>query len=391
MKTALNHLIAGLLPLAVLAAMPLPALARDAAAPAAAKTRQLVYFGTHGSEPGKELFGAWFDPRSGMLTPLGEVAQVYLPTWLTVMPGKPVLFSVSEAGNDGKSEGRLFSFSVDRATGKLTPINDVSAGGGGTTHLDYDPLSHSLFAANFGSGSVTVAPVSADGRLGEVTGRGQNEGTGPQPRQKGPHAHGATVAPGGQYVLVPDLGADRTFVWRFDPKARTISANEPPFAQSAPGTGPRHVVFGRSGRFAYLNTELTAQVVTYDWDAKRGTLTPIQTVDVMPASIEGRRSGGEIAVSDDGRFLYVSDREGESGVGVFAIDQASGKLTEVQHLQVGERPWSFALAPGGRWLLIAEEGASNISIWARDSATGKLSATGRGLAIPKPVSVAFMR
>lgn len=370
-----------------LGAAPVGAVARAAAPP----PRELVYFGTHGDKPGAELFGAWFDEASGTLSGLGEVAQVFRPTWLTAMPGQPVLFAVSESGNDGKTNARLLSFRVDRQSGALTPISDVDSGGGGSTHLAYDPASRALFSANFGSGSVTVVPVAADGSLGAVAGHGQDEGSGPSPRQKSPHAHGVSLSPEGRHVLVPDLGADRTFIWHYDPVSHAISPGDPAFAQSVPGTGPRHLVFGKDGRFAYLDTELTARIAVFAWNGAKATLTPVQELDVMPATAIGQRSAAELALSADGRFLYVSDREGESAVAVYAIDRASGKLREIQHQPVGDRPWSFAISPGGHWVLIAEEGASRISVWARDPATGRLTPGKDSLAVPRPVNVTFVR
>jgi 6-phosphogluconolactonase len=352
---------------------------------------ELVYFGTHGDKPGSEIFGAWFNEHDGTLTSLGEVAQVFRATWLEAMPRQPVLFAVSEAGNDGKSHARLISFRVDRQTGALTTISNVNSGGGGSTHLAYDPAAHALFTANFGSGSVSVVPVHPDGSLGDVAGIGQDVGTGPMPRQQSPHAHGVTVAPGGGFVLVPDLGADRTFVWRYDPHSLAITPGDPAFAQSVPGTGPRHLVFGADGRFAYQDAELTARVDVFAWDGNHGRLNPVQSVEVMPATVSGQRSAAEIAISHDGRFLYVSDREGENAVITYAIDHASGRLTEIQHQSVGARPWSFAISPGGRWLLIAEEGQSRITVWARDPATGKIAPGVSAIDVPRPVNVAFMR
>lgn len=352
--------------------------------------KELVYFGTHGDQPGQEMFGAWFDETTGDLTPLGSVADVYRATWLTADPDRDVLYSVSEAGNDGKSNGRVLSFKVDRATGKLTQLSNVDAGGGGTTHLDYDARSHSLFAANFGSGTVSVLPVDKAGRIGPVASLGHDYGTGPNRRQSGPHAHAVTVAPAGNFVLVPDLGADRTFVYRFDPKNRALAPAVPPFAQVPPETGPRHIVFGRNGRFAYLATELNAQVIVYRWNPA-GTLTPLQTVDLMPAGFIGQRSAAEIAVSNDGRFLYISSREGENAIYAFAIDKRTGKLTRVQRIETGIRPWSFALSPRQKWMLVAEEGVSAVSILARDPATGKLTDTGKSLPVFKPVNVTFVR
>ncbi|WP_395396018.1 lactonase family protein (plasmid) [Novosphingobium sp. BL-8A] len=352
-------------------------------------TTRLVYFGTHGQQAGQGIFGARFDEATGKLSALGEVAPLFRPTWLVADPVRPLIYAVSEQGNDGRSNGKVVSYTVDHASGSLAGIGTADAGGGGPTHLGYDPRSHSLFVANFGSGTATVLPVDLGGRIGPVAARVQDQGSGPNPRQAGPHAHGVTLDPSGRFVLVPDLGADRTFVYRFDPRTRRLSPAPRPYAQVPAGTGPRHVVFGRGGRYAYLATELTAQVIVYRWDASNGGLDPVQTLDLTPAGFTGQRSAAEIAVSRDGRFLYVSSREGEDAIYVFAVDPAQGTLIEVQRFETGKRPWSFALSPGEQWMLVAEEAAGHVAVLARDPESGKLGATDNGIAVYQPVNVTF--
>jgi len=357
---------------------------------APAEQTRLVYFGTHGDNAGQGIFAGRFDERTGTLTSLGEVAQVFRPTWLTADPKRPILFAVSEAGNDGKSDGQVLSFAIDSIRGGLTRLSEQGSGGGGPTHLDFDAASGSLFVANFGSGVASVLPVDGGGRIGAVAGRGQDQGSGPTRRQSGPHAHGVTLDPSGRFLLVPDLGADRTFVYRFDRGARALVPAARPFAQVPPGTGPRHIVFGAQGRFAYLTTELTAQVIVYRWDASSGGLDPVQTLDLMPPGFTGQRSAAEIAVSPDFRYLYVSSREGENAIYVFAIDRTKGTLTQVQRFETGARPWSFSLSRGGRWMLVAEEGDSHVAVLARAIGDGTLSATGNGMNVYQPVNVTFV-
>lgn len=355
-----------------------------------AVAERYVYFGTHGQKPGEGIFGARFDERTGTLVSLGEVAAVFRPTWLASDPRRKGLFAVSEAGNDGKSDGQVLSFAIG-PDGKLARLGVQDSGGGGPTNLDFEPRSGSLAVANYGTGSAGVFHVDAGGNLGPVGSLAKDFGTGPSPRQTSPHAHAVTFDPSGRYLLVPDLGADRTFVYRFDSATRTLAAAPRPYAQVAPGTGPRHIVFGSNGRFAYLATELTAQVIAYRWDAATGGLDPVQTIDLLPPDFQGQRSAAEIAVSRDGRFLYVSSREGENAIYVFSVDRAHGTLTRVQRFETGKRPWSFGLSPGGRWVLVAQEAENRVVVLRRDPATGRLTATGQGMDVFQPVNVTFAR
>jgi 6-phosphogluconolactonase len=366
------------------------ALVMLSATPATAHPQETVFFGTHGSGSGQGIFSARFDPATGALTPLGVAAEIERPTWQIASPDKPILYSVSETGNDGKSEASVYALAIDKASGKLTVLNQVGSGGGGATHLSLDPRSHTLFVANFGTGTVSALPVNADGTLGPVASKQTQVGSGPNAkRQKSAHAHAVAIDPGGHYLLSADLGADKVFVYRFDPVTRQLTPAATPFLVAQPGSGPRHIAFAPSGRFVYIDSELSGEVSTYGWDQATGTLSPIQTLSAFPTDYIGEKSAAEIAVSQDGRFLYLSTRNSDQLI-AYAIDATTGRLTEIQRLPAGGKtPWSFSLSPDGRWLLVANEASSLITEFRVDRRSGKLAATDRSLSVPTPVSVTF--
>lgn len=372
MRRLILALAALLLPLAPTGAKPAPA-------------GRLVYFGTHGAA----IYAAWLNAETGHLSDLGAVAEIERPTWLAADPKRPLLYSVSETGNDGKTQATVSSFAIDTATGALRLLSKVESGGGGATHLALDPRSHTLFVAHFGTGQVSALPVRPDGSLAPVASVQADYGSGPSPRQKGPHAHGVALDPSGRFLLAADLGADRVFVYRFDPVTRALTPSEPAFVASAPGSGPRHLAFLPNGKVVYLDTELSGEITRFAWDSRTGTLRPQATISTGAPDYTGPRSAAELAVSADGRFLYVSNR-GEDSLVVYAIQPATGALREVQRIAAqGKGPWSFSLDPSGRWILIANEASSAIAVLKVDPATGLLRATNESLAVPKPVSIAF--
>ena len=349
----------------------------------------LVYIGTQGSGPGQGIFAARLDPEKGRLTGLGLVAEVERPTWLSRDPQAPIVFSVSETGNDGKSQGGVLSFAVDVETGMLRLISKVSSGGGGATHLAFDRRLASLFVANYGTGDVSAIPVGHDGVLAAISSTQSNFGSGPSRRQQGPHAHGVTVDPTGGFVLSPDLGADRVFVYRFDRTNGSLSPGSPPFIQLPPVSGPRHLVFSPSGRLAFLVTELSAELYSFSWDAKTGRLEQVGRIALDAPDFTGTKSAAELSISRDGRFLYVSDR-GANTLRVYASDEMNGTLRAIQTTDcAGQSPWSFAIDPSGRWLLVANQASSNLAVFEVDQETGKLAATGTSISVPKPVAITF--
>lgn len=348
-----------------------------------------VYIGTHQGGGAATLFTATFDGRHGVLSAARPVAAIERPTWLLNDPGQDILYSVSEIGNDGKSQGAVFSLRIDTATGDLVEINHVSSGGGGPTHLALDQRSRTLFVANYGTGHVAVIPIGRQGQLDATTSIAADYGSGPSPRQTSPHAHGVTLDPTRQFVLVPDLGADRVFIYRISGDLRTLQPEATPFLQLPPGTGPRHLVFSADGRHAYLLNEFTADLNIYGWDAARGTLHLLQSISTLSAGHQGKKSAGEIVVSHDGRRVYLSNR-GEDTIITYAVANDSGELTEMQRMASGgKQPWHLTLSPDGRWLLAANEISNSVNVFAVDKKSGRLSPTNNKSDVATPVNIVF--
>jgi 6-phosphogluconolactonase len=358
----------------------------------------LVYIGTavpftNGAPPPVRehgIFAARLDQRTGHLAPLGRVAAVDGSSWLVAHPHLPVLYSVGLTGNDKKAESSLYSFAIEPANGQLRALNQTGAGGTDATHLDLDAASMTLFSANHNSGDVSAVPVLVDGRLGPVASLQKGFGTGPHPRQNRPQTHGVAIDPSHRYVVTTDFGADKLFVYRFDPNTRTLAPAEKAFEVLPAGSGPRHLAFHPAGSLLFVNCELTGDVRSYQWDSNKGALRLVQTLSPYPVNHEGGKSAAEIIASRDGRFLYVSLRGGQDSVIVYAVDANTGRLAEVQRMPSGGKtPWSMGLDPSGNWLLVTNQGSDSIAVFHVDSATGHISATTENLMVPDPMSVTF--
>lgn len=348
---------------------------------------ELVYVGMQGNQ----IRALRFDPSSGKLAMIGSVAEGPRPTWTVAHPQLPVLYAVND---DNTTEGSVTAFSIDRSSGALTKLNEVASGGSGTTYLSLDASAATLFAANFGGGSASSIALNRDGSLGALVSTIKAGGSGPHRRQTKPHAHSVTVDPSGRYALVPDLGADRVFVYAYDQATHSLSPDDPAQPRSfvaAPGSGPRHLAFAPDGRFVYLLAELTSEVMALRWDAQQGRLTLLQTVQTSSPEFSGTRSGAEVAVSRDGRFVYVENR-GENTLVVYQVDQQSGTLTLLQRLPAGGQvPWGFAIHPSGKWLLVANQRSNKVNVFSIDPASGKLSDTGNAVDTLSPVSITFVQ
>ena len=103
-------------------------------------------------------------------------------------------------------------------------------------------------------------------------------------RQPHSYCHGAVFDPAGERVIIPDLGADRLYVYDVDPaRAQLRPASGGAWFESAPASGPRSFCFHPNGRWGYLLTEIDSTIVSLDYDSGDGSFTQIgETVCTIP-------------------------------------------------------------------------------------------------------------
>ncbi|NIE66331.1 lactonase family protein [Burkholderia sp. Ax-1719] len=350
-------------------------------------TTEFAYVGTQQ----KQISALRLDTATGKLVALGTAAQGPNATWVASHPALPVLYAVDD---ERDKEGSITAYAVNRSTGKLERINNVLTGGMGTTFLQFDAPSSTLLGANYNSGSVSSVAVSGDGSVGKLESIIAEKGSGPSPRQKSAHAHGVTIDPSGRYALVPDLGADRIFIYRFDRDTHVLTprtGDAQPAFDAPPGSGPRRILFSANGEYAYVLTEMSAELIALRWDAAKGALTPLQTTPITSTTFSGVKSGAEMAFGRDRRFLYVENRA-ENALMVYRVDAATGQVALVQRTSSGgEKPWGFGIDASGQWMLVANQHSGDVHLFHIDTATGTLADTGQSIAVQDPTSIAFVQ
>ena len=382
---------------AILASALLPAIVPAAEVP--------VWFGTYTNPTTRSegIYVARFDTETGSLTTPTLAGRARNPSFLAFHPRLPLLYAVSEiAAADGTPGGAVEAFTIDEATGALSSCGAESTGGAGPCHVTVDLEGTVVLAANYGGGSVACLGLADDGRLEPLvtTGgsgflqhawnRGHEPGIHPR-RQERPHAHSVDVAPGGRFALVCDLGLDEVLVHALDRDRATLAAHGA--AKLATAAGPRHLAIHPDGIRGWCVNELDLTVTGLDIDAGGGAIRVGPTASTMPADVADRAgfSCAEIAVHPQGRFLYASNR-GHDSIAMFRIEDGS---TDLEFLGVeptrAKTPRHFAIAPGGRHLLVAGQNSGTVTVFAIDGETGRLTFTGTSVDIPSPVCVGFRR
>ncbi len=350
-----------------------------------------VYLGTYTRGDSKGIYHCRMNTKTGELSEPSLVAEMVNPSFLALHPNGRQLYAVSEVGDYQKTRsGAVAAFTIRASDGSLSPLNTQSSRGDGPCDVIVDATGRQVLVANYGGGSIASLPIESDGKLLPAAGFVQHEGASVDPRrQQAPHAHCIRVSPDNRFVLVADLGLDQVLVYRFDARLGTLAPHDPPAAKVQPGAGPRHFSFHPSAKFAYVINEMNSTVTAFQYDAQAGTLRSLQTVSTLPDGFEGNNSTAELQVSADGRYLYGSNR-GHNSLAVFAIDQATGTLTPIQHQPTGGRtPRNFALTPDGRFLLAANQDTNNVVVFQVDRETGKLAPTNHSIQVSAPVCVVF--
>lgn len=360
---------------------------------AASADHYFVYIGTYTNEKStsKGIYAYRFDKATGDLTATGLVAEIPSPTYLALHPNGKFLYAVNEISNfEGQRAGSVSSYSIDLSTGKLTHINTVSSKGGGPCHLAIDHTGKALFIANYGGGSVASYPIKADGSLGEAASFFQHKGTGADPkRQTGPHAHSVNISPDNRFVAATDLGLDQVLVYKLDAATATLTPNDPPFAKTQPGEGPRHLAFSPNGKFAYVVNELKPTMGVFAYDKAKGALQEIQNAPLLPKEHTDISYAAEVRVDPKGKFVYGSNRRADS-LTIFSIGK-DGKVTAVDRVPTqGKNPRDFNLDPTGSFLIAANQDSDNLVIFRVDKKTGKLTPTGKTYEVGKPVAILFV-
>ena len=344
----------------------------------------VVYFGTANRGKGIHVFS--LDQATGELTERG-VAEIKGRGWIELDPTERYLYAATDPD-------RIDAFAVDGSSGALTALNSSQTGTQSVSHLSVDPTSRYVVGASYSGGAVCVVSVNADGSLGGPTDvrehvPGPGDIPGPHQDQTQAKAHQCPFDPSGRWVVVNDLGLDRTYVYSLDTSGGTLQPNDPPFVQFARGRGPRHIAFHPSNRFAYVVNELSSELTALRWDAEAGVFEEIQNESTLPDGWSGRKWSAQVVVHPSGRWVYASNR-GSGGpaddIAIFGIDRASGRISLAGHAEtLGQVARNFNIEPSGRWLVCVNQDSDNAVVFGIDQETGLMTPTGQRVEVANAV------
>ncbi|MBI1794953.1 MAG: lactonase family protein [Chloroflexi bacterium] len=347
----------------------------------------LLYIGTYSGADADSIYIYLMDPVTGMLEFYNGHKAGANPSFLSLTPNGQFLYAVNQLTTfQGQPGGAVSAFAINPISGKLSFLNQQPSHGSGPCHLTTDRQGRFLLVANYLSGTLSVYPIHADGRLEIASQVVQHHGQGVAKEQEGPHAHFVTVTSDNRFALSCDLGIDKVLVYQFDSVNGSLLTNGE--AVLSPGSGPRHLDFHPNGGYIYLINELNSTMTVLTYNIETGTATQIQTLSTLPEGYEGPNSCAEVWVHPSGKFVYGSNR-GHDSIAIFAIEAGTGRLRLVGHEPTrGKTPRYFVLDPIGRFLLVANQNSNTVVNFQINTHTGRLSYL-QHIDVPKPVCVKF--
>src|SRR5262245_15598735 len=343
---------------------------------------------------GPELALFDIDVADATLTKRGAVMLPANIQFAWPHPSTRYFYVVSSNGGPGVIPGDMHlasAFRVDPGSGTLTPHGAPQALPSRPIHCCVDATGGYLLTAfNFPS-MVTVHRINPDGTLGALIRQ-------PTQPDSGIFAHQIRATPSNQSAILVTRGNNAGEGKPEDPGAlkvfgfnNGVLTNQ---ASIAPGTGlgfgPRHLDFHPRQPWVFVAIERQNQLYVYKLQPDN-FLAPeplfITTTLADPNNDRPGQAAGAIHLHATGQFVYVTNRNsgtvdfegkkvssgGENNIAVFAIDQATGKPTLIQHSDARAiHLRTFSIDASGR-LLVA---ASIVPMAVRDGNTVTTLAAG---------------
>lgn len=341
---------------------------------------QKLLLGTYTKRASKGIYSIELDPTEKKLQHLKEEIHVDSPTYLASNDDFSLLFTVAKSP---EGAGGIKSYKKDWETDTYSACDAVFEEGAPPCYIAYDNSRSLVYTANYHKGEVSVYTVSPEGNL-SLLDRNTHSGKSVHENQKSPHAHYFDLTPDGQYLIACDLGTDEIVVYTLEDKKLVISD----IISVTPGTGPRHIAFHPTNRYAYVFGELSSDILVFDYNEKNGTLTPTQTITSIPKDHDTFNGGAAVRVTSDGKFLYASNRGHDSIVSYNIADD--GTLTLLDYTPTeGQTPRDFNLDPSEKFLIVAHQDSDNLTLFERDTALGTLTLLQKDVYAPEVICVTF--
>jgi 6-phosphogluconolactonase len=343
-------------------------------------TTSVVYIGGYDSP----VHTYALDRSTGNLTEQGAPLHVGdNPTYITPDATGKRLY----VANESYSGSPALSVLALDSMGLPSPL-DRKVTDDGPVHSSIAPSGKFLLMASYDGGYVAVYAIESDGKLGALA---DKKSFAKPPSESSAQTHSVLVTPDGKYAYVPNKALNSIAQYAVDAVTGKLSELTPPVVASA--GGPRHITIDKKGAFAYVVTEISAEVVAYSIGTD-GKLAEIDREDGLASDVTvAEKKGAHVLITPNGKYVYASIR-GNSSIASYSVG-SDGRLTLIERVPSGgTTPRDFDIDSSGKFLIVANQASGdkpdgNVVVFTIGS-DGKLTSTGTpvtGLQSPCAVSI----
>lgn len=329
-----------------------------------------------------------------------------------------ILYAVNETnelpGMHGCGGGQVFTFSIDRESGRLTKLDSRPTWCPNPSYMAVDPSGKFAVVSNHGGNGavsklvkdmygkyvpqlefddvcVELFEIKEDRILGDLLDVVKHYPSEKNPRSKVGHPHCTVFSPDGKMFAVCDKGNDTVRMYKIDPDNKRLFVTGA-VQNCVADSKPRYCVFSPDGKHFYHNNEGTLDFCSYEYD-EDGSLKLIGRTDLTPDNYvkkpRVREEQQGICISPDGSVIYDIVR-GPNTVAVLKIDPADGTVTKIQDMDIPDMwPRGCNITPDGQFLAVCGLDGGKVFLF-RIGQDGKLSDTGLSVEQNKAAYVSFL-
>jgi len=300
--------------------------------------------------------------NTGILTPI-EITSAGLganPLSLTINPSGDKLYVAKAAGADTSSNLQIFS--IDKSTGALKPFQDLRI-----NDVNNSPnTGHSVTGVSFSQNGSLVYVSLNDG---EAKIYSVSSLTGKIILSKTISISSSTrtlIHPSGKFMF---WGNGAITIWPINQTTGDIDLlSKGGGAYSFPSMSAETMVFSPDGNRIYIGSNGSGNINSYNLDLINGTASFLET------TVVGSTSRG-LAISNFGKALIAV--ESNSGIlHSYLVNQSSGTLTEVDKKPTGAYPVHVAFIPDGNYAFVTNSAGNSLSTFSVEESTGAMKSIG---------------
>jgi 6-phosphogluconolactonase len=313
------------------------------------------------------------------------------------------LYLVSQGTNPGSVSAYSVSLkngTIHSSNGALTPDGKEASTGTQPSALLFDPTQSFAYVANTVSNNISTFTVSKDGSL--TAGSTTDAGKRPVALAMDPGAHFLFVANEGVFLSPTDPtqnipGSVSVFsigsggaLTEVAGSPFVIQETSPPLLTTPNQPQPESLAVSNQGNFLYLADRNNGTVVGYAFDSTTGVLSPVPG-QAFPAG----SSSSVVFSPPAGNFLYVANA-GSNDIFAFSVNgdgslsavTTSGSTTQFT-ISTGIGPIALLSDPGAKYIFALANGGSQITGYTMNHVTGLLTAVVAATASTGANPVAF--